>query len=219
MRVVQIVVDVVLVALAAGLLALLLALTREVGRIQVRLGPLGASMTEAGPRTDELAPVFDGLTDQEGRTVSVGGRRERTQLVLFTSTTCTTCLALMPGVAQLAELGAEGAGADGFEVVVVSDGHDAEHREFLELSGLGRSVSYLSARHVGTAYQVSGTPYGVVISPDGRLTGKGVCNRVRQVRELLGTAGIEVGEVPETRPLPLVPPLSAVGGHAHDEHH
>ncbi|MFC8434892.1 hypothetical protein [Streptomyces sp. NPDC057253] len=42
---------------------------------------------------------------------------------------------------------------------------------------------------------------------------------LRQVRELLGTAGNEVGEVAETRTLPVVPPLSPVGGHAHDEHH
>ncbi|MFJ9631814.1 hypothetical protein ACIRU8_29360 [Streptomyces sp. NPDC101175] len=189
MRVAQIVVDAVLLFMAGGLFVVLLALTREVGRIQVRLGPLGASMADAGPRTDDLAPVFDGLTDQEGRSVSVGGRRARPQLVLFTSTTCTMCLGLMPGVSRLAELSGE------FEVLVVSDGTEAEHRTFLELSGITAAVGYVSARHVGTAYQVSGTPYGVALSADGRLLGKGVCNRLRQVEELLSTLGVDVPRV------------------------
>jgi methylamine dehydrogenase accessory protein MauD len=195
MSVLQAVVDVVLAGLVGGLFLVLFALLREVGRIQVRLGPLGARLVEAGPRTDDLAPVFEGLVDQAGREVSVGGRRARPQLVMFTSTTCTTCLGLMPGLSRMAEL------SDGFDLVVISDGDDAAHREFLARAAMSDKVSYLNTRHVGMAYQVTTTPYAVALAADGRLLGKGVCNRMRQVEELLSMLGVAV---PDVSPLPIL---------------
>ena len=80
----------VLTAAVAVQLLMILGLAREIGRVQVRLGPLGARMMDTGPKIEQVGPSFFGLTDHIGRTVSVAGHRERPQLLLFTAPGCST---------------------------------------------------------------------------------------------------------------------------------
>jgi methylamine dehydrogenase accessory protein MauD len=170
---------VVLAAATALLFLLLLALAREVGRVQVRLGPLGARMMDTGPRVEQAGPSFRGLTDQLDRPVEIGGHRDRPQLLLFTAPTCSTCKSLLPGIRALARAEKE------LDVIVVSDGTAEEHRDFLAGSGIGAELSYVDGRDVGIAYQVGTTPYGVVLDAHGKIRGKGLCNHMAQVESLL----------------------------------
>ncbi|MFI2591796.1 methylamine utilization protein, partial [Rhodococcus erythropolis] len=93
---------VILVIAVAVLFLMVLALAREIGRVQVRLGPLGARMMDTGPKVEQVGPSFAGLIDQEGRTVGVGGHRDKPQLLLFTAPSCSTCKSLLPGVRAMA---------------------------------------------------------------------------------------------------------------------
>ena len=175
------VVAVTVLAVAVAFLFLMnLALAREIGRIQVRLGPLGARMMDSGPKVAEKGPVFQGLTDHLGRTTSVGGHRPKPQLLMFTGPTCSTCKSLLPGLKAMAK-----AERQHLDVVIVSDGTPEEHARFLAGSGITDQLAYLDARDVGIAYQVGTTPYGVILDEHGTIRGKGLCNQMAHVESLL----------------------------------
>jgi len=172
---------VVILALAVAFLFLMnLALAREIGRVQVRLGPLGARMMDNGPRVAEAGPAFAGLTDHLGRSVSVAGHRDRAQLLMFTGPKCSTCKSLLPGLKALAK-----AERKELEVVLISDGTPEEHEAFLAGAGIRDEFSYVDARDVGIAYQVGTTPYGVVLDEHGKIRAKGLCNQMAHVESLL----------------------------------
>ncbi|ANZ26632.1 methylamine utilization protein [Rhodococcus sp. WB1] len=170
---------IVLVVAVAVLFLMVLALAREIGRVQVRLGPLGARMMDTGPKIEQAGPSFRGLTDHVGRTVGVGGHRDRPQLLLFTAPTCSTCKSLLPGIRAMAKAEKD------LDVVIVSDGTPEEHRQFLAGSNIGTELSYVDGRDVGIAYQVGTTPYGVILDEHGKIRAKGLCNHMAQVESLL----------------------------------
>lgn len=170
---------IVLVVAVAVLFLMVLALAREIGRVQVRLGPLGARMMDTGPKIEQAGPSFRGLTDHVGRTVGVGGHRDRPQLLLFTAPTCSTCKSLLPGIRAMAKAEKD------LDVVIVSDGTPEEHRQFLAGSNIGTELSYVDGRDVGIAYQVGTTPYGVILNEHGKIRAKGLCNHMAQVESLL----------------------------------
>ncbi|MGC4934561.1 redoxin domain-containing protein [Gordonia sp. DT30] len=171
---------VILFLAAIATMLVILGLAREVGRIQVRLGPLGARMMDTGPKIDQAGPSFRGLTDHLGRLVSVGGHRSRPQLLLFTAPTCTTCKSLLPGVKAMAK--GEG---EGLDIVIISDGTPEEHAAFLSGTRIGEELSYVDGRDVGIAYQVGTTPFGVILDEHGKIRAKGLCNHMAQVESLL----------------------------------
>lgn len=169
----------VLTIAVAVLLLMILGLAREIGRVQVRLGPLGARMMDTGPKIEQVGPMFHGLTDHVGRTVSVGGHRDRPQLLLFTAPGCSTCKSLLPGMKSMAK------GEGDLDIVMISDGTPAEHAEFLAGAGIGSEMSYVDGRDVGIAYQVGTTPFGVMLDQHGKIKAKGLCNHMAQVESLL----------------------------------
>ncbi|MFD1812406.1 redoxin domain-containing protein [Rhodococcus gannanensis] len=171
---------VVVLTVAVALLFLMtLALAREIGRVQVRLGPLGARMMDTGPKVAQAGPSFAGLEDHLGRSVRVGGHRDKPQLLMFTAPSCSTCKSLLPGLRAMARAESD------LDVVIISDGTPQEHREFLAGSNIGAELSYVDARDVGIAYQVGTTPYGVILDEHGKIAGKGLCNHMAQVESLL----------------------------------
>ncbi|MDJ0395104.1 redoxin domain-containing protein [Rhodococcus sp. G-MC3] len=170
---------VLLTASVVGLLLMILGLAREIGRVQVRLGPLGARMMDTGPKIEQVGPTFHGLTDHVGRTVSVAGHRDRPQLLLFTAPGCSTCKSLLPGMKAMAR------GEGDVDIVMISDGTPAEHAEFLAGAGIGDELSYIDGRDVGIAYQVGTTPFGVMLDEHGKIKAKGLCNHMAQVESLL----------------------------------
>ncbi|MFJ9631810.1 hypothetical protein ACIRU8_29340 [Streptomyces sp. NPDC101175] len=175
----QVVVDLTIGTVLVVFGAVALRLAREIGRIQVRLGPLGARMMSNGPRPGETGPAFDDLTDVLGRAVSIGGPRRRNQLLVFMSPSCSTCRSMLPGLKVLARREKD------FEVVLVSDGTPEEHTEFLSEFTLGPDLVYCDAFAVGVAYAVGTTPYAVALDRDGIVRANGLCNHMQQVESLL----------------------------------
>lgn len=178
---------IVLTIAVVGLTMITLGLAREIGRVQVRLGPLGARMMDNGPKVGQLGPTFGGLVDHVGREVAVGGHRSKPQLLLFTSPNCTTCKSMLPGVKALAK-----GDQDQLDVVIVSDGTADEHARVIADAGIGREVSYVDARDVGIAYQVGTTPYGIILDSDGTIRGKGLCNHMAHVESLINALETKV---------------------------
>ena len=110
-------VAVVILSLAVvALLLVVLALARQVGVLFERVAPMGALMTDAGPKIGENSPRFD-LTTLDGKAISVGAAQVSSTLVFFLSTTCPVCKKLIPVLRSLRQ--AEGSNLD---IVLASDG-------------------------------------------------------------------------------------------------
>lgn len=174
-----------LLAAAVGLLGLLsllqtvviLALARQVGRIQVRLGPVGARMTSSGPEIGSAPPIYN-VTDHRGRALRIGGPQAHNTLIMFISPKCNICKRLIPGLKALAQQ------EDRLEIVLVSDGAPRDHQNFLTEVDLG-PLPYVVSSQMGMVYQIGVTPYGVLLDTQGRLRAKGLCNHMEHVESLV----------------------------------
>lgn len=71
-------------------------------------------------------------------------------------------------------------------MILISDGTQAEHREFLRNHPLD-GERYVVSAEIGMRYQVSKVPYGVLLDKDGVIQGKGLCNTREHVESLFET--------------------------------
>ena len=77
----------VLCVLVLVLAVVVFALARQVGVPFERVAPMGALVTDSGPRVGEVSPRFD-LLALDGRALAVGAKGARAQLLFFVSPTC-----------------------------------------------------------------------------------------------------------------------------------
>ena len=177
----------VLFVMNIGLIAAVLALARQVGVLFERISPMGALTLSGGPRVGEAAPLLR-LRTLAGDAVSVGAPGVRSQMLFFLSPTCPVCKKLLPALRALdvAERGR-------LEVLLASDGEDAEHRAFWQREKLG--LPYVRSAELGLAFQVSKLPYAVVVGPDGRVRAKGLVNSREQIESLLVAEELGVGSM------------------------
>src|SRR5215470_10149545 len=118
--------QVVLWVLLLVMVAVQLALLRQVGVLHERIAPLGALTIDKGPKEGENAPLFD-LLDLRGRRVRIGGPNDagRSTLLFFLSPTCPVCKKLLPILESLAR-----AERRWLEILLASDGERDEHDRF-----------------------------------------------------------------------------------------
>jgi len=139
-----------------------------------------------GLRVGELAPALTGVTSSGERVVwdpKAGGA----QLVLFASPDCRPCAQIFPYVSQLATA------RDGraLPVVAVTVGAQAAVAR-LEDKFRPPFLCFADEGSQGLSrYRVRVTPFGFVVSEDGRVLAKGLCSDVRRLRALLDAAGLD----------------------------
>ena len=167
----------VLWALVLVLAVAVFALARQVGVLFERVAPMGALVTDSGPRVGEASPRFD-LAALDGRPVTVGAEGPRALLLFFVSPTCPVCKKLLPILKSVA--GSEKAWLD---IALASDGETAAHRAFVADRKL-EQFPYLLSRDLGVAYRVSRLPYGVLIDKAGVVRAKGLVNNREQLESL-----------------------------------
>ena len=85
----------ILWVLMLGVIVALSALARQVGILYERVAPMGALITDAGPKLGEASPSFD-LPSLDDRAIAIAGTRTKSQLVFFLSPTCAVCKKLLP---------------------------------------------------------------------------------------------------------------------------
>jgi len=176
--------------LVLAVIVALWALARQVGILYERIAPMGALMTDAGPKLGEAAPRFE-LPALNGARVAVGGERSRSQLLFFLSPTCPVCKKLLPVLKSSAQ--AEQAWLD---VVVASDGDATQHLAFYGQAGL-QQFPYLLSAELGMAYRVSRLPYAVLLDEKGVIRAKGLVNSREQLESLFNAKELGVGSVQE----------------------
>lgn len=164
------------------------ALARQVGVLFERVAPMGALMTDAGPKVGEATRRFD-LTGLDGRPVPIGAPAQRAQLVFFLSPTCPVCKKLLPILKSVAA--SERAWLD---IVLASDGEAGQHRAFVADRKL-EDFPYVLSADLGMAFRVNRLPYAVLIDGDGVVKAKGLVNNREQLESLFNARDLGHGSV------------------------
>jgi methylamine dehydrogenase accessory protein MauD len=162
--------------LVVALALLVIALARQVGTLQLRLGPRGAlEIDDEGPPLGEAPEPVD-ATDMGGRPIAIGGPGEP-QLLLFVSPGCPVCREVLPSVRAASQ------GGRLAPYVIVDDDGDAAREAY---GSVGAPVT--AAPELARAYAIPGTPYVVVLDQVGVVRAKGTVNNLEQVEGLVDTA-------------------------------
>src|ERR1700716_2166723 len=181
--------NVVLWIVVLALLAVVFALTRQVGVLHERIAPAGALMINRGLTVGEQAPAVDDLI---GQSVRVGAERSDglTTLILFLSPTCPVCESLLPVLKSSRK-----DERSWLQIVLASDGEPASHREFARSRGL-MDFPYVVLAPLGMTYQVSRLPFAALLDPAGKLRARGLVNSREHLESLfeahrLGVASLQ----------------------------
>lgn len=174
--------------LMLAVIVALWALARQVGILYERIAPMGALMTDAGPKLGDAAPRFD-LAALNGARIAVGGERGRSQLLFFLSPTCPVCKKLLPVLKSSAQ-----AEREWLDVIVASDGDATQHLAFYGSAGL-QQFPYVLSAELGMAYRVSRLPYAVLLDERGVIRAKGLINSREHLESLFNAKELGVGSV------------------------
>ena len=169
---------VILSLVVIALLLVVLALARQVGILFERVAPMGALMTDAGPKIGKSSPLFDLIT-LDGKPLTIGGPQPANTLVFFLSTTCPVCKKLIPVLRSLRQ--AEGKDLD---IVLASDGETSLHQAFRRSASL-TDFPYVLSQDLGMAYRINRLPFAVVLDAAGIVRGKRFVNSREQLESLL----------------------------------
>jgi methylamine dehydrogenase accessory protein MauD len=181
--------NVLLWVLMLGVIVALWALARQVGILYERVAPMGALITDAGPKIGEASPKFALQALGTGKPVSIGAASGRSLLIFFLSPTCPVCKKLLPVLksAQKAEKG-------WLDIVLASDGEASKHEAFVE-SHRHDGFPYVLSSDLGMAYRVSRLPYGVVLDGEGTVRAKGLINNREQLESLFNAKEMGVASI------------------------
>jgi methylamine dehydrogenase accessory protein MauD len=184
--------NVVLWIVVLALLAVVLALTRQIGVLHERIAPAGALMINRGLTVGEPAPVID-VVDLNGLELQVGAGRSDglSTLILFLSPTCPVCESLLP-VLQSSRKHER----SWLQIVLASDGDPAVHREFVRSRGL-LDFPYVVSAPLGMTYQVSRLPFAALLDPAGRLRARGLVNSREHLESLFEAQRLGVASLQE----------------------
>jgi methylamine dehydrogenase accessory protein MauD len=174
-----------------GLIALVVALTRQIGVLYERVAPVGALAFQKGPAVGEPAPEMT-LATLRGSTLEIGGEdaEARRTLLFFLSSTCPVCKTLLPTLQRMA-----GQERPAPRLVYASDGEASEYLAFAKQHGLA-SGDFVLSHDLGLRFEVSKLPYAVLIDATGIVRAKGIVNTREHLESLfeaerLGVASLQ----------------------------
>jgi methylamine dehydrogenase accessory protein MauD len=184
--------NVVLWIVVLALLAVVLALTRQVGVLHERIAPAGALMINRGLTVGEPAPVIE-VVDLDGQPLTIGAARGDglSTLILFLSPTCPVCETLLP-VLQSSRKHEK----SWLRIVLASDGDPQAHRQFVRSHGL-LEFPYVVSAPLGMTYQVSRLPFAALLDPAGTLRARGLVNSREHLESLFEAQRLGVASLQE----------------------
>jgi methylamine dehydrogenase accessory protein MauD len=190
-----------------ALVAMVMALARQNGVLFERVAPLGALVTDSGPKVGEPAPVMT-LHTLEMAPLQLPGNGAASTLLFFLSPTCPVCKKLLPVLKSMQK------DERGLRMVLASDGDRVEHQAFVREFALG-GFPYVLSAELGMAYRVARLPYAVLIDAHGVVSAKGLINSREQLESLLTAQELGVASVQEF----LAQPHGGAHGHSHSHSH
>lgn len=167
-----------IVVLAEGLL--ILGLMREVGLIQLRVGPIAAMGTpDQGLPVGVEAPDLNAL-GPDGRSILALHSNGKPRLFVFASPSCSVCHQMVEPIAILAK-----AERRFLDVVVVCSDSQANCREFLKALDGDCEIVIDDGGSVKKAFNVSGSSFAIVVDAEGKVGQSGVVNNLQHLEYLL----------------------------------
>lgn len=184
--------NIVLWIVVLALLALVLALTRQIGVLHERIAPVGALMINKGLTVGEQVPVVD-VADLGGQVMKVGAPRPDglSTLLLFVSPTCPVCESLLPVLRASRKQE-----KSWLQIVLASDGDLATQREFVRDKGLA-DFQYVVSAPLGMTYQVSRLPFAALVDANGKLRARGLVNSREHLESLFEAQRLGVASLQE----------------------
>ena len=180
--------NVLLWVLMLAVIVALWALARQIGVLYERIAPMGALVTDSGPKLGEAAARFE-LPALSGARIVIGGERSKSQLLFFLSPSCPVCKKLLPILKS-----ASHAEREWLDVVLASDGEATQHLAFYRDAKLNEFPYVLSA-DLGMTYRVSRLPYAVLADERGIIRAKGMINTREHLESLFNAKELGVGSV------------------------
>ncbi|WP_145577723.1 thioredoxin fold domain-containing protein [Yersinia mollaretii] len=167
----------ILSVLVLLLIVAFIALSRQVGVLFERITPVGAMLNNNGPKTGEITSIYRLLSLNNGE-ITIGGQKNKHQLVLFISPTCPICKVLYPVISSIKK-----SESKWLDIVLASDGDEQQHRAFIEQQQLG-DIPYVLSPELGIAWQVAKLPFAVLLDEQGKIISKGLINNREQLESL-----------------------------------
>lgn len=161
----------------------IIALTRQVGLLHVRLKPLPALLTEEGPQPGDALELFSAPWQRDGSL--------RRVILAFVSPTCGLCSTLMPSFDNLAKHL-----PDNEALMLVMD--TSEHRATQYLLSHRVSVPFVASPDTIKANGIPGTPFIVVTDGNGVVEASGAVNSMEQIEWLIDQSSSVAEKVPHT---------------------
>jgi len=155
------------------------ALTRQIGLLHERMGPVGALTVAKGLKAGDALPTL-ALTSLTGGDIMVGGTASdgKSTLFFFLSPDCPVCKSLLPVIASV-----KASEADWLNVVLASDGEPAAHEAFLRKTDLS-AYPYILSSELGLALGVSKLPYAALADETGHMIAHGLTNTREHIESL-----------------------------------
>jgi methylamine dehydrogenase accessory protein MauD len=182
------------------LLIAFLALARQVGVLLERVWPIGALVTDSGPKVGESAPQVR-VQSLTGGFVEIGFSSERSKLLFFVSPSCPICKKLLPVLKAV-----KTSEKEWLDIILASDGDAAQHSRFINSAKL-QPFAYVVSSELGVTYRVARLPFGVLIDGTGTIRSKGLVNSREQLESLFNAMEMNTSSVQSF--LRHAPPLSS----------
>lgn len=172
-----------------GLIVAFFVLARQVGILFERIAPMGAMVSDHGPKVGDRSPNFMLSSLTGGDTVEIGVARDKAMLVFFLSPTCPICKKLLPILRSVRDTE-----NDWMDVVLASDGEEDKHRRFIANAGLS-DFPYVLSTELGLGYRVARLPFAVLVGKDGVIRSKGLVNSREQLESLFNAHDLGVDSI------------------------
>lgn len=184
--------NIVLWVAVLALAAVVFALTRQIGVLYERVAPAGALMVNKRLEVGMDAPKVPVVSLTQQR-FEVGGSPAagRSQLLFFLSPDCPVCKTLLPVIKS-----SRRSEQDWLDVVLVSDGEEQPHAQFVEQQKI-TDYPYVVSEIVGRTYGVSKLPYAVLIDEAGKIASLGIVNSREHLESLFEAKERKVGSIQE----------------------
>ena len=179
--------NIILWVLVLVLLAVVLALVRQVGVLYERVAPAGARKASSGLKAGEEMPVLE-MQTLDGHPLRLGGGpgNGKSTLLFFLSPSCPVCKTLLPVLQTI-----RNREAGWLDVVLASDGDTEEHRVWLKAQGMESWPCVLSPQ-LGLTMQVGQLPFAALVDEKGILRASSPVNSAKQIENMLGDQTYEM---------------------------
>lgn len=170
--------------LVLGLLAIVVALTRQVGVLHERIAPAGIRSHEQGASVGDPLPEQE-LTSLDGRAVRLGGVNAdgKSTLLFFLGPDCPVCKSLLPSLKS-----GQSKANDWLDIVLVGDRDLPAQRRYSDANELAGFI-YVASSAPGIALGVGQLPFIVLADEIGMIRAKGLVDSGEQLdRIFVGNA-------------------------------